>query len=49
MTSPRSYREGVASKEQALEHLQSERGKHFDPELIDVFLDNDLGGESIEP
>jgi HD-GYP domain-containing protein (c-di-GMP phosphodiesterase class II) len=47
MTSPRPYREGVATKEQALNHLRSERGKHFDPELVDVFLEKDLGGKSV--
>lgn len=48
MTSPRPYREGMATKQQALDHLQNERGKHFDPELVDIFLENDLGGESVE-
>ena len=39
MTSPRSYRKGVSSHESALEHMRSERGKHFDPSLLDVFLE----------
>jgi putative two-component system response regulator len=43
MTSPRHYRKGHATHEQAVEHLKAERGKHFDPELIDVFLDKDIG------
>jgi putative two-component system response regulator len=43
MTSPRHYREGHATHEEAVEHLKSERGKHFDPELIDVFLEKDIG------
>lgn len=38
MTSPRAYRKGTHSHEQAIEHLQNERGKHFDPELVDVFI-----------
>ena len=43
MTSPRHYRESHASHEEASEHLKSERGKHFDPELIDVFLAKNVG------
>ncbi|MEA3364201.1 MAG: HD domain-containing phosphohydrolase [Candidatus Hydrogenedentes bacterium] len=43
MTSPRHYRKGHATHKQALEHLKSERGKHFDPELVDVFLEKDIG------
>lgn len=43
MTSPRHYRAGHATHEQALEHLQSERGKHFDPGLIDVFIEKKIG------
>ena len=43
MTSPRHYREGQASHDEALEHIKSEHGKHFDPELVDVFLKDDLG------
>ncbi|MFP4501881.1 MAG: HD-GYP domain-containing protein [Candidatus Hydrogenedentota bacterium] len=38
MTSPRSYRKNYSSHEQAVEHLKSERGKHFDPALLDAFL-----------
>jgi len=43
MTSPRHYREGHATHEQAVKHLKSERGKHFDPELVDVFVENGVG------
>lgn len=43
MTSPRHYREGHATHEQAVKHLKSERGKHFDPELVDVFVKTGVG------
>jgi response regulator RpfG family c-di-GMP phosphodiesterase len=42
MTSPRTYRKGVTSHESALEHMKSERDKHFDPELLDVFLNEGI-------
>lgn len=42
MTSPRGYREGVATPEEGLAHLREERGKHFDPELVDVFLNENV-------
>lgn len=38
MTSRRNYRTGVASHEEALEYLLEERGKHFDPQIIDAFM-----------
>ncbi|MGC8737167.1 MAG: HD-GYP domain-containing protein [Candidatus Hydrogenedens sp.] len=38
MTSRRNYRTGVASREEALEYLLEERGKHFDPQIIDAFM-----------
>jgi response regulator RpfG family c-di-GMP phosphodiesterase len=38
MTSPRHYRRGHATHEQAAEHFQTERGKHFDPDLVDLFV-----------
>jgi HD-GYP domain-containing protein (c-di-GMP phosphodiesterase class II) len=43
MTSPRLYRKGYSSQEDALEHLRSEQGKHFDPDLVEVFLDAGVG------
>lgn len=46
MTSPRHYRTTQASPEEALAHLQSEHGKHFDPDLVDVFLDAGIGKTS---
>jgi HD-GYP domain-containing protein (c-di-GMP phosphodiesterase class II) len=39
MTSPRTYRKSFSTHEQAVDHLRSERGKHFDPGLLDTFLD----------
>lgn len=38
MTSPRHYRSTHSSHEQAIDYLKSEQGKHYDGELIDVFL-----------
>lgn len=38
MTAPRHYRRNTHTHESVLEHLRSERGKHFDPELLDIFL-----------
>lgn len=43
MTSPRHYRTGHSTHEQAIEYLRTERGKHYDPELLDVFIDSKVG------
>ncbi len=43
MTSPRHYRKTHNTHESAVEYLLSERGKHFDPELIDVFIGENIG------
>lgn len=43
MTSPRHYRKGFSSQEDALEYLRSEQGKHFDPDLIETFLEAGVG------
>lgn len=43
MTSARHYRSGQATHEEAIEHLRSERGKHFDPGLIDTFVNAEVG------
>lgn len=43
MTSPRHYREGQTSHKDALAHLRSEKGKHFDPDLVDVFIKSRVG------
>lgn len=48
MTSPRPYRDNVHAKDGALEHIASEKGKHFDPEMVDVFLENDIAGDPLE-
>ncbi len=42
MTSRRSYRSGIATREEALEYFREERGKHFDPQIIDTFMKIDL-------
>lgn len=43
MTSPRHYRQGHATHGEATEFLRSEQGKHFDPDLVDVFIDAKVG------
>jgi len=43
MTSPRHYRKGYSSQEEALEYLRSEQGKHFDPDLVEAFLEAGVG------
>lgn len=43
MTSPRHYRKGYSSQEDALEYLRSEQGKHFDPDLVEAFLEAGVG------
>lgn len=43
MTSWRRYRESVATHKQAVAHLRNERGKHFDPDLVDVFIKAKIG------
>ena len=45
MTSPRHYRTGHASHKEAVEYLQSERGKHYDPALVDAFIEHKIGRE----
>lgn len=42
MTSRRSYRSGIATREEALEYFREERGKHFDPQIVDTFMKIDL-------
>ncbi len=54
MTSPRHYREGLSTHEQSIEYLRSEKGKHYDPDLLEVFIDknvgrNDTESESVSP
>ncbi len=43
MTSKRHYRDGVSTHDEAAEHLRQEQGKHFDPELTQVFIDKQVG------
>lgn len=43
MTSPRHYRKGYSSQEDALDYVKSEQGKHFDPDLAEVFLSKKIG------
>lgn len=43
MTSPRSYRKDIASTDDAIEHLKAESGKHFDPDLVQLFLTKKVG------
>ncbi len=43
MTSPRLYRKNVYGINEALEYLKSERGKHFDPEMLDAFIEHEVG------
>lgn len=43
MTSPRHYREFHATHEEALEHLREEQGKHFDRDLVEVFVSAEVG------
>jgi HD-GYP domain-containing protein (c-di-GMP phosphodiesterase class II) len=42
MTSPRHYRTTISSHDDALVHLRHEQGKHFDPALVDVFIDRQI-------
>jgi PAS domain S-box-containing protein len=39
LTSKRSYKEAL-SHEEAMTIIRSERGSHFDPEIVDVFVEN---------
>lgn len=43
MTSPRVYRRNVNTHEQTIDFILSERGKHFDPELVDLFVESGIG------
>jgi HD-GYP domain-containing protein (c-di-GMP phosphodiesterase class II) len=43
MTSPRHYRSSVTSHEDAIAYFSSERGKHYDDELVDVFIAHGIG------
>jgi len=43
MTSPRHYRAEHSTHEDTIEYLNSERGKHYDPDLLDVFVAREVG------
>ena len=45
MTSARHYRKTQCTHETAVAYLRSERGKHFDPALVDVFIESSIGWE----
>lgn len=45
MTSPRVYRKGQSTQEEGINFVLSERGKHFDPELVDVFISANIAPE----
>jgi len=38
LTSDRPYRKAW-SREKALDHIEQESGKHFDPQIVDIFLE----------
>ncbi|MBP2028536.1 HD-GYP domain-containing protein (c-di-GMP phosphodiesterase class II) [Acetoanaerobium pronyense] len=39
MTHKRVYKDAF-SVDEALEYIKSQKGKHFDPNLVDVFMEN---------
>ena len=43
MTSPRHYRSTVTGHDAAIEYFVGERGKHYDAELVDVFIAHQVG------
>ena len=43
MTSPRHYRTTVTGHDEAIAYFTEERGQHFDPELVDVFIAHQVG------
>jgi HD-GYP domain-containing protein (c-di-GMP phosphodiesterase class II) len=43
MTSPRHYRKNQTTHAAAAQHLDNERGKHFDPEIVAAFVASDIG------
>ena len=43
ITSPRHYREGHCSHEEAIENLKAESGKHFKPALVEAFIEHNVG------
>jgi len=45
MTSPRHYRKSQYTMKEALIYLKGERGKHFDPALVDTFIESKIPAE----
>lgn len=43
MTSPRHYRQTVSTHDDAVDFIRAESGKHFDPELVDIFINRKIG------
>lgn len=43
MTSARHYRSTVTGHDEAIEYFKGERGKHYDDELVDVFIAHQVG------
>lgn len=43
MTSARHYRQNTFSVQEALDHLDGEKGKHFHPDLVKIFLEAGIG------
>ena len=43
MTSPRHYRSTVTGHDEAIAYFLQERGKHYDDELVDVFIAHQIG------
>ena len=39
MTHKRVYKDAF-STEEALDYIRNQKGKHFDPELVDIFISN---------
>ncbi len=45
MTSPRHYRKSQFAVQEGLKYIKDERGKHFDPALVDAFLSSGIADE----
>jgi HD-GYP domain-containing protein (c-di-GMP phosphodiesterase class II) len=48
LTSNRPYRPGW-SKEKAIEYIREQSGKHFDPKVVEVFLQEDFLKDLLSP
>ena len=47
MTSARAYRKGHSTHEEAIEFIVSEKDKHFDSVLVDIFVEAGVGETSV--